>query len=156
MIDVAALLRFDAVAATWYPHAIALDRCARACSKANPAFVGEIEFELRLDLLEVQFQRRARIKYAYTPDWKYFDTKLGKDCLGWEHQSIRIEVLANPDNEIWVFNEQRNCVKGGNEPRWLDLPIMERGILPASVWKEIEGRVEERCRTEDIIRRVSA
>ena len=99
MLELAERLGLDAKVAIMH-RAETVDRALQDYSMAHPAFEGHIEFDLVINLLGLTVQRRARLEFTYTPDWKYFDTEQGNERLGWDSRSVAIEVLATPDNEI--------------------------------------------------------
>jgi hypothetical protein len=155
MLELAERLGLDAKVAIMYrPETV--DRALEEYSMAHPAFEGHIQFDLAINLLGLTVQRRARLAFGYTPDWKYFDTEQGNERLGWDSRSVAIEVLAAPDNEAWVLNEQLDVVKASNEPRWIALDVRERGVLPIAVCVEIDRLIDEHCVTEDESRRRTA
>jgi hypothetical protein len=153
MLELADRMDLNVEAATKYPHPIDLDRALQDYSMAHPAFEGHIEIDLVINLLGLTVQRRARLAFTDTPDWKYFDTEQGNERLGWESRSVAIEVLAAPDNEAWVLTEKLDVVKASNEPRWIALDLGDRGVLPSAVWAEIDRLIDEHCLKEDERRR---
>lgn len=156
MLEVADLLGFNVGAATNFPHLIDLDSALEKHSMAHPAFTGQIAFDLSVNLLGIVVDRKARLAFSYTPDWRYFDAESARNRLAHEYRAVAIEVLAAPDFDAWVLNEQLEVVKASNEPRWLAIHLGERGVLPNAVWSEVDRLIDEHCRKADEDRRRTA
>jgi hypothetical protein len=59
-------------------------------------FTGSIEFQLGFAALGVRVVRKARLDYAYEPDWPYLDARSGKERGGAFHSELKLSVLALP------------------------------------------------------------
>jgi hypothetical protein len=42
-------------------------------SRRNPGFKDDLEFDMSFELLGKKVTRKARIVYAHTPEWEYFE-----------------------------------------------------------------------------------
>lgn len=156
MLEISARMGLAVEASTQHPHPIDVDKALQDYSMAHPAFEGNIEFDMCMHLLGLSVARRARLAFTYTPDWRYFDAERGNDRLGWEYRSVAIELLAVPDEEAWILNNQLEVVNAPNAPRWIALPLGHRGALPRKMWDSIDELIDKHCRTLDDRRRNAA
>jgi hypothetical protein len=112
------------------------------------AFRGEIEFDLGFEMCGEKFTRLAKIVYAHTPDWPFFDPK---------SNSERKEVLASSYHiELFVPPEESadNKLTSDRESHWMHFEaLMPDGVMPTSVLNAIADAIDETCQKQDAERR---
>ena len=76
-------------------------------SDNHPAFVGEIEFDLTVEVFGKRITGKALAKYDFTPAWPYYDLNQRAVYEGWEGSGITIEFRTVPgkDNQPPVSSQ---------------------------------------------------
>jgi hypothetical protein len=113
------------------------DACRRY-SDDFPAFTGQIEFELTIEVFGKRVTRKARARYDYTPEWEYYDLHKRAVYEGWPGSGIRVEFLAAPEEDGEL-----------GDPSWMEIDILAIG----EVWNAIEDAIDDKCKAEDAERR---
>lgn len=123
-------------------------------SEKHPAFTGVFEFNLVVELLGQKVERRARLKYSWTPGWEYFDLVQGRVMVGWPGNTIGpVEVLAVPGGERWTTSAGGRSVKVKKTPVWTKIDLLDDGVLSDAALDAIDDAIDALCRTEDAERR---
>ena len=107
-------------------------------SHEHPAFKGEIEFDLALELCGKRVVRKAKAFYEYTPGWAYYDLIKRAPFEGSQQAGMHVEFLTVPEEDGDL-----------GDPEWEQVDILAVG----EVWNVIEDAIEEECRVEDAERR---
>lgn len=116
----------------------------------RPAFRGEMEFDLTFTLLGKSVTRKAKIVYAHTPEWEYWDLHKNAPFKGWSGSSWHLELAAVPEE----YDEDDNPIEG--MPYWVELEdLIKEDVLPHDIWDHILDAVDEKCKAEDAERRAS-
>jgi hypothetical protein len=115
----------------------------------NPAFKGQMEFDMSVEFLGHKVTRRARVKYEHTPKWEYFDlTKKALCDDGNNHYSYQLEILAVPQE----YHDDGPVTEG--TPYWITLgDVTASDVLPNEMWDAVLDAIDEKCKTEDAERR---
>jgi hypothetical protein len=118
---------------------------------AHPAFEGDIEFDLEVTILGKRFTRRAKIVYAFTPDWAWFDPATGKKGPGTESARYHLEVAAVREEH----HDDGTVTYGA--PRWVRcMDILQDDVPTHAILAWIINRIDLKCRAEDRERRKAA
>lgn len=72
---------------------------------------------------------------------------------GWSSQSILLETLATPEGRRWDVNPDGKISILDNKPTWTRIDLFMEGVLPETVYEEIDGRIDQECRRQDADRR---
>jgi hypothetical protein len=114
-----------------------------------PAFAGEYEFDLTLEMFGQRITRRAKILYEHTPFWEFFDLKQNAPLVvAYPRTSLQIEILAIPQE----FHEDGTVTEG--EPHWVaPREMLEDGVLPEPGMLALLDAIDARCMAEDVARR---
>jgi hypothetical protein len=107
-------------------------------SHEHPAFKGEIEFDLAVEVFGKRVVRKAKAVYEFTPEWEYFDPIKRAPFTGSNHSSMHVEFLTVPEEDGDL-----------GDPEWEDVDILGIG----EVWNVIEDAIEEKVKAEDAERR---
>jgi len=117
-------------------------------SMRYPAFRGELEFDLTVSLLGNSVTRKAKVVYAHTPEWPYYDLHKQAEFKGWAGTCYHIEVQAVPERD----HEDGSTTL--ETPYWVQLEdITQNDVLPHSTWDAVLDAVDEQCKAEDAERR---
>ena len=126
-------------------------------SHNHPSFEGVAEFDIAIEVLGARVDRRARVKFKYTPEWEYWDLKKGALFTGFLSSEVGLELLTVAD-ELEEGEETAEIAgyDDGDDPRppaWVDLDLARDGMLPRSVWDLIYDLVDQKCKELDQERR---
>jgi hypothetical protein len=117
----------------------------------EPPFTGSIDFELTIGARDVRVLRQARVTYAYTPAWPYYDGRTGKERGGVPQLDVGLSVLALPRS-----GRSRTC-DIPTRRYWTPLgQLLTIGILSARVHDRLRCRVDVEARDADRKYRVRA
>jgi hypothetical protein len=115
------------------------------------AFRGELEFDLEFAMFGERFTHRAKIVYAHTPSWPFYDI---------ETRGERKETLASTYHiELWVPPEEPpdNKMTSDRGSHWMHCEaLMPDGVMPTSVLNAIADAIDETCKKQDAKRRRAA
>ena len=114
-------------------------------------FQGEVPFELTIQMLGKTVTRDAKIVFARTPQWPFFDpqTKVAKQAV--ESGVYHLEVAAVPE----TCHEDGAITPG--VPRWVRLgDITQDDVLPIEFLNEFMNAIDAWCEAEDAKRRAAA
>ena len=128
-------------------------------SYEQPGFVGTYEFELTFEALGQRVSRQARVNYRYTPPWEYWDLCEKGLFTGWESWQISMSVRTAPDEDqepaIKTDQSEEDNADDPSPPEWVSCDLARVHILPRVWWDRLYGRIEEKCKAEDLRRRRS-
>ena len=102
-------------------------------------------------MLGKRVTRKAKVVYAHTPEWEYYDLRKRAPYVGWDSSSYHLEVLAIPEE----FHDDGTVTEG--TPHWERLgDIIADDVLPHEMWDAVIDAVDEQCKAEDMQRRRAA
>lgn len=124
-------------------------------SEKNPAFSGNLDFELGIQMFGTEIKRKARIVWQHTPEWEYFD--LGKNAVmkGCFGSIMHVEVLVEEDLYVYKTDAKGRQRKYKTKPYWKRFALFDEGIVPKELFDNIDSIIDNICREEDAKRRVS-
>ncbi|MRR55032.1 MAG: hypothetical protein EG822_11050 [Deltaproteobacteria bacterium] len=125
-------------------------------SESHPAFTGNVEFDLILELFGTKVKKRARIVYERTPEWEYYDLNLGKLMKGWETQTMSMELLLEPEEgNFEAYRTSTGKIRRRKaKSKWVSFgDLFQEGFLPFDLFSEFDGAIAEACCKEDERRR---
>jgi hypothetical protein len=108
-----------------------------------PAFEGNFDLDMTIEILGATFNRKLRIEYKHTPDDEYYDLRTRSLQMGW--LVTHVTLLSRPEPEP-------------DDPSQVEYEWAEFGdftaLIPEAVWDKIYDKVDECCREEDARRRL--
>jgi hypothetical protein len=119
----------------------------------NPGFKGDLEFDMRFELLGKSVTRKARVVYEYKPEWEYFNLNkkvLRVFSLG-DRLAYHLELLAVSEE----FHDDGTMTLG--KPHWVEMgDVIKDDVMPHEVWDAVYDAIEKKCKAEDKQRRKAA
>lgn len=122
----------------------------------NPPFTGSVPFELVLELFGRKVIRQARVNYAVTPEWDYFDLRAQEIVSGVESSSVDVEVLTEPESRGYELDGRGKLRRYRPKPEWTRLDLVTEGVLPEEVIDEFYRLADEDALRQDAERRARA
>jgi hypothetical protein len=116
-----------------------------------PPFTGSIDFKLAIGAFDVRVLRKARLAYAYTPAWSYYEVQTGTERSGEFLLEVGLSILALPRSD-----RSRTSDKLG---KWYWAPLgqlLAIGILSTRAHHQLRCRVDADARDVDRRNRVQA
>jgi hypothetical protein len=116
-----------------------------------PPFTGSIDFKLAIGAFDVRVLRKARLTYAYTPAWAYYDVRSGTERSGEFQLELGLSILALPRSD----RSQTSDIPG--KRYWAPLgQLLTIGILSTRVHHQLRCRVDAEARDTDRRHRLQA
>jgi hypothetical protein len=114
-------------------------------------FTGSIDFKLAIGAFDVRVLRKARLTYAYTPAWPYYDVRSGKERTGEFQLEVGLSILALPRSD----RSRTSDIPA--KRHWAPLgQLLAIGILSTRVHHQLRCRVDAEARDADRRNRVRA
>jgi len=118
----------------------------------NPAFHGEVEFEITFKLGGCTTERRIRVRYAYTPDWSFYDPSAAS--------VVTSEAILLIDFDLWAIAlPKRDWIDAPNagDRYWTPMNHLKAaGVLTRRTWERVRERIDADARHQDMRNRVEA
>jgi hypothetical protein len=109
-----------------------------------PPFTGSIDLKLAISAFDVRVLRKARLIYAYMPDWSYYDVRSGTERSGNFQLDIGLSILAMPRSD-----RSRTSATPGKR-YWAPLSqLLTIGILSTRLHHQLRCRVDAEARGAD-------
>jgi hypothetical protein len=114
------------------------------CSGNDPAFEGEYEFDLTIEMRGRRITRKARALYTHTPRWEYFDLKKNALCIAdIPEMAFELQILAMPKE----FHADGTITD--EDPYWVTVnDIMEDNLFPALMIALCDA-IDDQCMFEN-------
>jgi hypothetical protein len=114
-------------------------------------FTGSIDFKLAIGAFDIRVLRKARVSYAYTSPWPYYDGRSDKERSGDFQLDVGLSVLA-----LARSDRSRTSDMPANR-YWAPLgQLLTIGILSARVHDQLHCRVDVEARDADRRNRLQA
>ena len=109
----------------------------------SPTFNGSIEFQLIFGAFSTRVVRKARLDYAYEPDWPYCDPRSGKERGGSFQLQLKLSVLALPRSGSGVRRQpvKRYWATGDQ--------LLSDGVLGERLHDQCRSLIDARARETD-------
>jgi len=123
-------------------------------TEKNPAFVGELPFDLNIEMFGHSFTVKAKAVYEYTPEWEYFDLNKKRLMEAWAMSRVYIKIQAEPEVYALPVSKKGHRYKKIKKKVWLhSKDLMSEGVIPQDIWIKIDEKLDEECTKEDKMRR---
>jgi hypothetical protein len=117
----------------------------------TPPFTGSIDFKLAIVAFDVRVPRKARLTYAYMPDWPHCHVQSGIERSGEFQLEVGLSILALPRSD----KSRTSDIPA--KRYWAPLSqLLTIGILSARVHDQLRCRVDAQARDVDRRNRVQA
>lgn len=124
-------------------------------SEKYPAFKGDLDCDIKLEILGLQLTRRFRVQFEHTPEWEYWDLNKGAPYEGWAFTSTHFQVEAVPED--WTGETADDAKLIYLAPVWTSIgELAQDGVLNDDMWNAIYDRIDEHCKGLDAERRRDA
>jgi hypothetical protein len=119
--------------------------------KHEGAFVGVLFIPMTFELFGRRVDREARVGWGYTPAWDHYDRRRrGMVSGALEALSLHFEVAAQPDQPTYRLCRDGHFRVRPQQVNWVPLDLLADGILPAALNDEIERRIDQDAREQDL------
>jgi hypothetical protein len=114
-------------------------------------FTSSIDFKLVIGAFDVHVLRKARLAYAYTPAWPYYDVPSGTERSGDFRLEVDLSILAQPRSD-----RSRNSDIPTTR-YWAPVSqLLTIGILSTRFHDQLRCRVDAEARDADCGNRLRA
>ncbi len=118
----------------------------------KPPFSGSIEFQLAFRAFDEGVSRKARLIYAYTPPWPYYDVRLRRERTSEVQLDLGLTLLALPRSD-----RSQTARPPTNEPYWVPLgQLLTVGVLRTKVYDQLRARIDAEALDTDRRKRIQA
>lgn len=117
-----------------------------------PPFIGTIEFVLSIRAFDESTARKARVTFAYTPNWPYFHVPSRTEKMDNQGLEAGLTLLAIPR-----AGRRRAGPPTAGEPYWLPVgQLLTVGVLRPKVLEQLRARIDTEAKQADRRNRISA